>query len=149
MSAPHMYFRAFTNLRDLLCVVLVLQCQEVKEIELLRVEREQNGPHGEFDFWKCRMTRMNSLVAEVQRPDIQSVIFALQHARSKAMEVSTAVDNSSDLWCTVRLTLRGMIGRQKHLISIPTISKKDHLEVGKYSGGFHLKLNVYGLATLN
>ncbi|KAF6770113.1 hypothetical protein AHF37_11335 [Paragonimus kellicotti] len=61
--------------------------EEAKEIELLRVEREQNGPHGEFDFWKCRMTRMNSLVSELRRTDIQNVILALQSVRSKAMEV--------------------------------------------------------------
>ncbi|TPP56023.1 Dynein heavy chain 5 axonemal [Fasciola gigantica] len=60
--------------------------EEVKEVELLRVEREQNGPHGEFDFWKCRMTRMNSLVSELRRQDIQNVIVALRSARSKAME---------------------------------------------------------------
>ncbi|KAF5402393.1 hypothetical protein PHET_04094 [Paragonimus heterotremus] len=60
--------------------------EEAKEVELLRVEREQNGPHGEFDFWKCRMTRMNSLVSELRRVDIQNVILALQSVRSKAME---------------------------------------------------------------
>ncbi|KAA0188692.1 Dynein heavy chain [Fasciolopsis buskii] len=60
--------------------------EEVNEVELLRVEREHNGPHGEFDFWKCRMTRMNSLVSELRRQDIQNVIAALQSAKSKAME---------------------------------------------------------------
>ncbi|KER25686.1 hypothetical protein T265_14170, partial [Opisthorchis viverrini] len=60
--------------------------EEVKEVELLRVEREQNGPHGEFDFWKGRMTRMNSLVSELRRTDIQNVIVALQSVHSKTME---------------------------------------------------------------
>ncbi|CAH8436226.1 unnamed protein product [Dicrocoelium dendriticum] len=60
--------------------------EEVKEVELLRVEREQNGPHGEFDFWKCRMTRMNSLATELRRQDIQKVLSCLQSARSKVME---------------------------------------------------------------
>ncbi|KAA3679634.1 dynein heavy chain, axonemal [Paragonimus westermani] len=60
--------------------------EEAKEVEMLRVEREQNGPHEEFDFWKCRMTRMNSLVRELRRTDIQNVILALQSVRSKAIE---------------------------------------------------------------
>ncbi|CAH8868079.1 unnamed protein product [Trichobilharzia szidati] len=60
--------------------------KEVKEVELLRVEREHNGPHGEFDFWKCRMTRMNSLVSQLRRTDISNVLAALKHARSKALD---------------------------------------------------------------
>ncbi|VEL38071.1 unnamed protein product [Protopolystoma xenopodis] len=55
---------------------------EVKEVELLRVERENTGPYGEFNFWKCRMVHMNSLVLGLKRPDIQTLISALKNSRS-------------------------------------------------------------------
>ncbi|BHF75291.1 Dynein heavy chain 5, axonemal [Sparganum proliferum] len=64
------------------CAWMKKIAEEVKAVELIRVEREQTGPHGEFKFWKCQMTRMNSLVEELARPDIINVLAILSMVQS-------------------------------------------------------------------
>lgn len=57
-------------------------------MDLLHVEVVQTGPYSEFSFWKCQMTRINSLVQELNRQDIKNVIAVLDEAKSNIMPVS-------------------------------------------------------------
>ncbi|EUB62286.1 Dynein heavy chain 5, axonemal [Echinococcus granulosus] len=66
--------------------------EEAKAVELIHVEINQTGPDGEFRFWKCQMTRMNSLVQELSRPDIKNVISVLEQAKSTIIPTWVQLD---------------------------------------------------------
>lgn len=66
-------------------------------MELIHVEKNQTGPDGEFRFWKCQMTRMNSLVQELSRPDIKNVISVLEQAKSNIIPVGFGAEVEFDV----------------------------------------------------
>lgn len=60
----------------------------MKAAELLQVQMVNTGPESEFQFWKRQMTRINSLVEELNRQDIKKVITVLEQANSNIIPVS-------------------------------------------------------------
>lgn len=63
--------------------------QEINEIELVRVEKENDGPHTEVRYWKKRMTRFNSLLEQLKSKDVSIVHTILKLANSGTLQVST------------------------------------------------------------
>ncbi|KAG5442523.1 Dynein heavy chain 5, axonemal [Clonorchis sinensis] len=59
---------------------------ELREVNLVREELDTDGPHTEIHFWKCRMTRLNSLIDQLKRPDVANVSKILKLAQSKTLE---------------------------------------------------------------
>ena len=76
------------NLPRLTKFPCLFSIKEAKTVQLIHVEIVQTGPDAEFRFWKCQMTRMNSLVQELNRPDIKNVISVLEQANSSIIPVS-------------------------------------------------------------
>ncbi|VDN95862.1 unnamed protein product [Rodentolepis nana] len=81
---------------------------EVKATELLHVQTANTGPESEFNFWKRQMTRINSLVEELNRPDIRKawkeLDTKLKHANAEAtgnVQYLHTIENlCAPLWTT-------------------------------------------------
>ncbi|VEL40437.1 unnamed protein product [Protopolystoma xenopodis] len=59
---------------------------EVQELDLVREESQQDGPHTEVNYWKRRMARFNFLINQLKQRKVTSLVTVLKLARSKTLE---------------------------------------------------------------
>ncbi|KAF8566540.1 hypothetical protein P879_05505 [Paragonimus westermani] len=63
---------------------------EIRELHLVRKESNTDGPHAEMNFWKRRMTRLNSLIDQLKLQEVINVKTILKLAQSKTLSVGCA-----------------------------------------------------------
>uniref|UniRef100_A0A183TN83 DHC_N1 domain-containing protein n=1 Tax=Schistocephalus solidus TaxID=70667 RepID=A0A183TN83_SCHSO len=66
---------------------------EIQEVDMVREESVNSGPHTEVRFWKQRTTRFSSLLKQLQAKEVKNVLLALKEAHSKTTATWTELDN--------------------------------------------------------
>jgi dynein heavy chain len=94
---PSAFARAAMN-TELLIHYEALVESWASNIEGLLMERpretEDADPNSEYDYWRQRMTRFNSIAEQLKRKDLRNTISVLQTAKSKVLKKWKVVDHS-------------------------------------------------------
>ncbi|VDN32857.1 unnamed protein product [Dibothriocephalus latus] len=60
---------------------------EIQEVDMVREESVNSGPHTEVRFWKQRTTRFSSLLKQLEATEVKNALLALKEAHSKTTAV--------------------------------------------------------------
>lgn len=71
-------------------------CSNIERLllEKPRGEIEEADPKSEYDYWRQRMSRFNSVAEQLKRKQLRTVIGVLQTAKSKLIKKWKMIDNS-------------------------------------------------------
>ena len=99
-NKPQAYARAASDndVLDHFAVVLEDWCTDIESIlgeqDRSKVDSEESGPDTEFEYWRNRMAKFNSIAEQLKRKECKMVLGVLLAAKHKSLKRWKVVDNA-------------------------------------------------------